>query len=197
MKRKVSFFTIGVVWNTPVFLFLTVLFVCGVIAGGFTGLLGRETDTVSRLATHLVNAAQVAPGAQQVLSALGGTVGWIVLALLGGLLPPPSLFIGAVMAARGFSLAFTVASMVAQLGMRGLWLSLAATGAASIVTVPCLLIVAAAAYLAICDAPRGQKTGYFYALGRYRSALAACLALSVVAAVLRAVLAPLALRLLA
>ena len=171
MKRKVHFFTIGVIWNTPVFLFLTVLFVCGVIAGGFTGLLGRDGDAVSRLAAHLVRAAQTEPDVRQVL--------------------------GAAVAARGFSLAFTVASMVAQLGMRGLWLSLAATGAAAVLTVPCLLIVAAAAYLAVCEAPRGQKFGYFYALRRYRGALAACLALSVAAAVLRAVLAPLVLRLLA
>ncbi len=197
MKRKVHFFTIGVIWNTPVFLFLTVLFVCGVIAGGFTGLLGRDGDAVSRLAAHLVRAAQTEPDVRQVLGALGGTVGWLALAVLGGLLPPPSLFIGAAVAARGFSLAFTVASMVAQLGMRGLWLSLAATGAAAVLTVPCLLIVAAAAYLAVCEAPRGQKFGYFYALRRYRGALAACLALSVAAAVLRVVLAPLVLRLLA
>ena len=39
MKKRINFFSIGVVWGTPAFLFLIALFLCGVIAGGFTGLM--------------------------------------------------------------------------------------------------------------------------------------------------------------
>lgn len=192
MKRKVSFFSVGVVWSTPAFLFLTVLFVCGTLAGGFTGLLGRENDTVVRLADYLVTSAGGdSPLARQIAVALVSTAAWPVACLAAGKLSPPSLFVGAVVAARGFSLSFTVAAMVAQLGVRGLLISLAATGASAVVTAPCLLVIAAAAYLAADDAPKGQRGGYLYALARYRGALALCFALSLAAAGIRAAAAPL------
>lgn len=191
MKRKVNFYTVGVVWGTPAFLFLTVLFICGAIAGGFTGLLGKSSDTVTRLADYLVlNAQNGAPVLSQVTSAMVSAVAWPVACLAAGLLTPSSLFIGGAVAVRGFSLSFTVAAMVSKLGMRGLLVSLAATGASAVVTAPCLLVIASSAFLATVDAPKGQRRGYLYALGRYRGALAICFALSVAAATLRAIIAP-------
>lgn len=191
MKRKVSFFAVGILWSSPAFLFMTVLFICGLIAGGSTGLLGRETDSVARLAEYLMQSARSEPAIlQQMLVSAAGAAAWLAVCLAAGLLMPPSLFVGAAVAARGFSLAFAVATMVAQLGLRGIALSFCASGAAAIITVPCLLLTATASYLAAADAPKGQRGGYMYALGRYRGALALCFVLSVAAAVLRAGIAP-------
>ena len=196
MKKRINFFSIGVVWGTPAFLFLIALFLCGVIAGGFTGLMDGAQGSVTRLADYMVagaGAEAVSSGAQA-LGALCGTLVWLALCLLAGALTPYSLFLAAVVAARGFMLSFTVAASVGGLG--GVWLSLATAGLPALVTVPCMLTVASAAFLAASEAPHGRRGGYLYALGRYRGALALCAGLSGAAALLRVTAAPLLLRLL-
>ncbi|MGE4548392.1 MAG: hypothetical protein AB7C89_02440 [Intestinibacillus sp.] len=196
MKRKISFFSIGLVWGTPAFLFLIALFLCGVIAGGFTGLMGGTQGSVARLTDYLTaNASGETSLAVQAVGAVGSTLIWIVLCLVAGAMTPYSLFLAAVVAARGFVLSFTVAAVVGTLGLRGVGISLVTTGAPALVTVPCLLIVATTAFLAAADAPQGKRGGYLYALGRYRGALTLCIVLSAVAALLRAAVTPLLLTL--
>ena len=105
--------------------------------------------------------------------------------LLAGWVRPASLFLSLVCAARGFTLSFSVSALLHALGMEGVWRSLAASGAAAVVTVPCLLLTAAACFLAAHDAPRGRRGGYFYALGRYRGAVLACTLAAVWAGVMQ------------
>lgn len=195
MKRKISFYSIGLIWGTPAFLFLIALFLCGVIAGGFTGLMGGTQGSVTRLANYLTAGANgELPLAGQIVGAACSTLLWIVLCLVAGALTPHSLFLAAVAAARGFTLSFAVAAVVGSLGLRGVWLSLVTTGLPSLITVPCLMLIAAAAYLAAIEAPHGKRGGYLYALGRYRGALTLCTLLSAAASLLRVAVAPLLLQ---
>lgn len=196
MKRKISFFSISLVWGTPAFLFLIALFLCGVIAGGFTGLMGGTHGSVAQLANYLTaNASGETSLAVQAVGAISSTLLWLVLCLIAGALTPYSLFLAAVAAARGFALSFAVSAIVGTLGLRGVGISLVTTGAPALVTVPCLLIVATTAFLAAADAPQGKRGGYLYALGRYRGALTLCFVLSIAAALLRVTAAPLLLTL--
>lgn len=187
MKRKINFFSIGMIWGTPVFLFLIALFLCGVIAGGFTGLMSGTEGSVTRLAEYLAaDAGGQTSFAIQAVGAVASALLWIGLCLLAGAMTPASLFLAAVVAARGFVLSFTIAAVVGTLGMHGVVVSLVTTGLPALVTVPCLLITAAAALLAALEMPHGKRGGYLYTLGRYRGALALCTCMSAVAAVLRA-----------
>lgn len=182
MKNR--FFSIGMIWGTPAFLFLIALFLCGVIAGGFTGLMDGAQGSVSRLAEYFTTGD---PLHGQLSGAICSVLLWLGACLLAGALTPYSLFLAAVVAARGFTLSFTVSAVVSGLGLRGVVLSLATTGLPALLTVPCLLTVATTAFLAAADAPHGR---YLYALGRYRGALALCAVLSVAAVGLRALIAP-------
>ena len=194
MKRKISFFSIGVIWNTPAFLFLTALFLCGAIAGGFTGLMGGAQGSAARLAEYILGTESALAG--QTAGLLCSTLLWLALCLAAGALTPHSLFLAAVVAARGFTLSFAVAATVSGLGLQGVWLSLATAGLPALLTAPCLLVVATAAFLAASDAPHGRRGGYLYTLGRYRGALALCTVLSAAAALLRGAVSPLLLHLL-
>ena len=66
-----------------------------------------------------------------------------------------------------------------------IWLSLKTFGLQAVVTVPCLLVTAAAAFCASIDQPRGMKLGYWYALKKYRPALLACFLLCAASTLLR------------
>ena len=195
MKRRIHFFSISMIWGTPAFLFLVALFLCGAIAGSFTGIMGGTAESVSRLTSYLTQGTPAAPSALQAVGDVAGTLLWLVISLVAGLLTPPSLFVAAVAAARGFTLSFAVAAVVSTLGMRGMWVSLVTTGLPAMVTVPCLLMTATAAFLSAGEAAHGGKARYWYTLGRYRGALALCALFSAAAALARALAAPLLLTL--
>ena len=94
--------------RTPAFLFLCAMFLCGAVAGGLTGLRASEGDSAVELTAFL---AQL-PG--QALKSVLCALLWIMLAPLCALLRPAPLFLSAVVAARGFVLALTMAVGLGQ-----------------------------------------------------------------------------------
>ena len=186
MKRYIPGF-FAPLWPCPALIYLTALFVCGAVAGCCTGLLAASggTEAIAQIAGALEAQAGRVPGGMDALYAAPGAFGWQAALLLAGWVRPASLFLSLVCAARGFTLSFSVSALLHALGMEGVWRSLAASGAAAVVTVPCLLLTAAACFLAAHDAPRGRRGGYFYALGRYRGAVLACTLAAVWAGVMQ------------
>lgn len=194
MKPALPFYSVSVIWRTPAFAFVLVVFLCGAIVGTFTGMVGDGAGSVQRLANFLTSGVtSLTPTLRQAAYTICGALLWPVLCVCTGFLHPPRLFLSALVAVRGFTLSFAVSAVITRLGARGIWLSLVTTGFQSILTIPCLLVISAAAFTASTDAPNGQ--GYWYALSRYRSALAVCALLSLSAALLRVILAPLLLAL--
>lgn len=175
--RHISgFFGFSQLWSAPALIFLTALFLCGAVAGCFAGRMaaGSGAELIARLAASLENSAAQPPAGRDALFAALGAFGWQFTVLLAGWTRPSSLFLSLLCAARGFTLSFSVSAMLRALGTQGIWRSLAASGAAAVVTVPCLLLTATACFIAAQEAPRGVPGGYFYALGRYRAALLLC-----------------------
>lgn len=172
-------------FSSPALVYLTALFVCGAVAGCFTGLLAASGGTdIARLSGALAARAAETPDGMDALCAALGALGWQAAALAAGWMHPASLFLSLLCTVRGFALSFSVAALHG-LGAEGIWRSLAATGASAVVTVPCLLLTAAACFLAAQDAPRGRRGGYFYALGRCRGTVLACTAAAMWASVLQ------------
>ncbi len=171
MKRQnvLSFFSIASLTQTPAFLFLTAVFLCGAVAGSLTGVISTSRGvTLSVALTEERSAAML----------LAGTLLWLAGAVLAGALPPGGLFVSSVVAARAFVL-------LGEPVWGTIWLSLKTFGLQAVVTVPCLLVTAAAAFCASIDQPRGMKLGYWYALKKYRPALLACFLLCAASTLLR------------
>jgi len=178
MKRQnvLSFLSIASLTQTPAFLFLTAVFLCGAVAGSLTGVISTSRGvTLSVALTEERSAAML----------LAGTLLWLAGAVLAGALPPGGLFVSAVVAARAFVLSFSVAALLGEPVWGTIWLSLKTFGLQAVVTVPCLLVTAAAAFCASIDQPRGMKLGYWYALKKYRPALLACFLLCGASTLLR------------
>lgn len=176
-KRNVlSFFSIQSLTRTPAFLFLTAIFLCGAAAGSLTGVISTSRGVTFSLSL---------PETRNAAMLLGGTLLWPSAAVLAGLLPPGGLFISAVVAARAFVLSFSVAAMLGKPAWTTVWMSLRAFGLQAVVTVPCLLVVASAAFCACTEQPRGVKWGYWHALKRYRPALLVCFLLCAASTLLR------------
>lgn len=186
MKRYIPGF-FAPIWGSPALIFLTALFVCGAAAGSFTGLLAASngSEQIVQLADALAVRAGRAPNGMDAVFAALGAFGWQVSVLLAGWMRPSSLLLSLVCTVRGFTLSFSVSTLLRALGMDGVWRSLAASGMAAVITVPCLLLTAAACFSAAQSAPRGQRGGYFYALGRYRGAVLGCTLAAVWAAVMQ------------
>lgn len=186
MKQKhiPDFFSLKMLTDAPVLVFLSALFICGAIAGSFTGLFSARTDQTLILDWGAALADAVAQEEalwQAFLNAMASALLWQLVVILCGILRPAALFIAAVCAARGFTLAFSVSALLTVWGGKGAWISLASGGAAAVIGVPCLLVTASAAFLAATDGPKGRN-GYFYGLSRYRNGLVICTFLSVAAA---------------
>ncbi len=175
-KRISGSFLFAELWSAPAFILLSALFLCGAIAGCFTGRMvaGSGLSPVTDFAAMLEENARRTPGAKDALLAALGALGWQVAALLAGAVHPASLFLSLLAVVRGFVLSFSVTALVHALDTEGMWLSLASGGACAVITVPCLLLTAAACFLAAQDAPRGRRGGYLYALSRHRGAVLLC-----------------------
>lgn len=165
MKKHMSgSFLFAEVWSAPPFILLAALFLCGGIAGSFAGRM-TAASAVAPLATQMTTDIQNGMSVQQMLLAAAGAVCWQAAAVIGGALPLYSLWLSALCMVRGFSLAFSAAALLHAKGAAGVWLSLAASGAAAVLTIPCLLLTSAACFCAAQDAPRGR---YWNTLIRYR-----------------------------
>lgn len=175
-RRISGVFGFSQLWSAPSLIFLTALFLCGAVAGSFAGRMaaGSGAEFIVRLAEALESSAAQPPNGRDALFAALGALGWQFATVLAGWTRPSSLFLSLVCTARGFTLSFSVSALLRALGAQGIWRSFAASGAAAVVTVPCLLLTAAACFIAAQEAPRGVPGGYFYALGRYRGALFLC-----------------------
>ena len=178
MKRQnvLSFFSISRLTQTPAFLFLTAVFLCGAVAGSLTGVISTSRGVTLSFSL---------PEERSAVMLLGGTLLWLAGALLAGALPPGGLFISAVVAARAFVLSFSVAALLDEPALKTIWLSLKTFGLQAVITVPCLLVTATAAFCASIDQPRGMRLGYWYALRKYRPAIFACFLLCGASALLR------------
>ena len=178
-------FGFGQLWGTPALIFLTALFLCGAVAGSFAGQMaaGSGAEFIARIAASLESSAARMPSARDALFAALGALGWQLATVIAGWTRPSSLFLSLTCAARGFTLSFSVSALLRALGAEGIWRSLAASGAAAVITVPCLLLTASACFIAAQEAPR--PGGYFYALSRYRGAVLLCTMAAVWAATLQ------------
>lgn len=175
-QNVLSLFSISSLTRTPAFVFLTAVFLCGAVAGSLTGVI--STSRGVELSIHF-------PAEPNAALLLAGTLLWLAGTLAAGAVPPGGLFISAVVAARAFVLSFSVAALLGEPALATIWLSLKTFGFQALITVPCLLVTASAAFCASIDQPRGMRFGYWYALGKYRPAILLCLALGAGSIVLR------------
>ena len=156
--------------RTPAFLFLCAMFLCGAVAGGLTGLRASEGDSAVELTVFL---AQL-PG--QALKSVLCALLWIVLAPLCALLRPAPLFLSAVVAARGFVLALTMAVGLGQ--EEGALLSLGMAALPAMLGVPALLAACSMVWQS------GESMGR-YSLRACRAPFAVCLLMAAAGALLR------------
>ena len=190
MKRQkvLSFFSLRILWDTPHLVFLTAMLLCGALAGSCTGLRSGHSEgaLLEQIAVQMVEQARIGDGNVWMLLArtLAGALAWQVAAILCGMLRGHSLLLSGLCAARGFLLSFAAGAFLSTLQLRGLLLALITGGVSAVVTVPCLLLTASACFLAGQDAPNNCK-GYWYALARFRSAIALCTVLACCGAILR------------
>lgn len=201
MKKKnaLSFYDVRLLWETPTFAFLIAVFLCGVIAGSFTGMqISHSNGTyIVKLSDYFVS--QMSDGQTplyyQMLIRLAEAFSYPILLMLCGMLAASQFWVSALIAARGFLLSFSVAAIISQLGMRGFYLSLASMGLSAVISVPCLLLIG----VAVLIAAGGQQGGYsgmrqyLHNMARYRRALLLCGLLLIASAVCRVALVSLAL----
>lgn len=179
-RKKLGSFSFRAVWGTPAFFFLTAVFLCGAAAGSLTGLRSAAVQgaLVEQLAAAVLATGEgTAPGVLLRDSFLPALF-WPLLVLLCGGFRLHSLFLSAAVAARGFLFAFAVGAMLGAQGTAGIALSAASCAAGGVLTLPSLLLTATIAFQAALERPV-RAGGYLYALGRYRGALLAATALSV------------------
>lgn len=190
MKRQkvLSFFSLRTLWDTPHLVFLTAMLLCGALAGSCTGLRSGHSEgaLLEQIAVQMVEQARIGDGNVWMLLArtLAGALAWQGAAILCGMLRGHSLLLSGLCAARGFLLSFAAGAFLSTLQLRGLLLALMTGGVSAVVTVPCLLLTASACFLAGQDVPNNRK-GYWYALARFRSAIALCTLLACCGAILR------------
>ncbi|MBS5151405.1 MAG: hypothetical protein KHY76_10530 [Butyricicoccus pullicaecorum] len=183
-QRVLSFFSLRQLWETPHFVFLTVMLLCGALAGSFTGLRSGQYEgaLLEQLAGQMTAPIQDTSW-RFIVRALLGAVTWQAVAILFGRLRASSLLISGLCAARGFLAAFSAAAFLAAFSWRGLVLSLLTGGVSAVITIPCLLITSTACFLAGQD--RKRPKDYWYMLLRYRAAILCCMLLSVAGGIVR------------
>lgn len=186
MKRQriLSFFSLRQLWETPHFVFLTVMLLCGALAGSFTGLRSGQYEgaLLEQLAGQMTAQLQDTSWGFAV-RALLGAVAWQAIGVVLGRLRVSSLLISALCAARGFLAAFSAAAFLAAFSWRGLVLSLLTGGVSAVITIPCLLITCTACFLA--GQERKRPSDYWYILLRYRAAILCCMLLSIAGGLVR------------
>lgn len=182
-QRVLSFFSLRQLWETPHFVFLTVMLLCGALTGSFTGLRSGQYEEalLEQLADHMI--AQIQDTSWSIaVHTLLGVFFWQAAAILLGRIRGGSFWLSGLCAARGFLAAFSAAAFLAAFSWRGLGMSLLTGGVSAILTIPCLLLTCTACFQAAQDRKRGT---YWYMLLRYRGAIVCCMLLSVIGGILR------------
>lgn len=195
MKKKnvFSFYDVWLLWETPMFGFLIAVFLCGVFAGGFTGMQishGNGTYIVQLSDYFVSEIAGSGYDFVQILIRLLEAFSYPLLIVLCGMLTASQFFVSIVIAVRGFLLSFSVAAIISQLGLQGFCMSFASIGVSTVLSVPCLLLIGVAVLLASggFQGNYGGLKQYFRNLSKYSRALGICVSLLVLAAFLRVVL---------
>ncbi len=192
MKRgMLSFSDVRRLRQSPAFALLTAVFLCGILAGSFTGMHIEQSDGnyVSDLAQLVSsNAAGQLPTLRTVAACLAGTFGWAVLAILMGAAAGRMLWVPLLLAVRGFLLAFAVTAVLVESGWWGIVISLVSIGVPAALWIPALLLLCSAVLTAAVM--RREKRGYFAALTRYGGVVGICCALLLGSALWRLLAVP-------
>ena len=150
--------------QSPVFVFLLAVLLCGMLAGCVTGMhipQGNETY-VSELAQLLAsNAVGKMPSVRTVAACLAGAYGWMRAAVILAAIPGRLLWIALLMAVRGFLLAFAAAAVLTQSGLLGVYICLVSIGISAVLWLPAMLLTSTA----VLDVGMNQqRNGYLFSL---------------------------------
>ena len=176
MNKQHIFGFFDALMRMPAFLFLCAMFLCGALAGGLTGLHAGDGDGAVELAALLSELPS------QVVKSVLCAVLWLLLPLVCALLRPAPLYLSALVAARGFVLALTVAVGLGQ--QDGILLSLCAAGLPAVLSVSGLLAACAMVW-------QSREAAGRFALHACRGPYMLCVALAALSALLRAGMAAL------
>lgn len=157
--------------QTSVFVFLCSIFLVGALAGGLTGLMASEGDAASALVVMMNQLPQ------QILRSLLGALLWVLLPAVLSFFKPPALFLSALCAAKGFTLALTIGIVIGS--EQSLWLSILVTGLPAVLSVPAVLSCCTMMWGA---ADGGRSRGY---LKKIAMPYVLCIMLVVLSALLR------------
>lgn len=149
MKRDIlGFLIVRRLRQSPAFAFLVAALLCGVFAGGFTGMYIPQSDGsyVQELAKLVSsNAAGRMPSVRTVLTSAASTVGWIAAAGLLGAIPGRALWMALLIAVRGFLLSFAAAAALVQSGLWGIYIAFVSIGICAVFWLPAMLLIGTAA----------------------------------------------------
>ena len=149
MKRDIlGFLLVRRLRQSPAFTFLIAALLCGVFAGGLTGMYipqanGSYVQELAKLVAS--NAAGRMPSVRTVCAGAAGTFGWIAAAGVLGAVPGRALWIALLTAVRGFLLSFAAAAALAQSGLWGIYIAFVSIGVSAVFWLPAMLLVGTAA----------------------------------------------------
>lgn len=145
MKRDIlGFLHVRRLRQSPAFTFLIAALLCGVFAGGLTGMYipqanGSYVQELAKLVAS--NAAGRMPSVRTVCAGAAGTFGWIAAAGVLGAVPGRALWIALLTAVRGFLLSFAAAAALAQSGLWGIYIAFVSIGVSAVFWLPAMLLV--------------------------------------------------------
>lgn len=149
MKRDIlGFLIVRRLRQSPAFAFLAAALLCGVFAGGFTGMYipqsnGSYVQELAKLVSS--NAAGRMPSVRTVLTSAASTLGWIAAAGLLGAIPGRALWMALLIAVRGFLLSFAAAAALVQSGLWGIYIAFVSIGICAVFWLPAMLLIGTAA----------------------------------------------------
>lgn len=189
MKRDIlGFLIVRRLRQSPAFAFLIAALLCGVFAGGLTGMYipqanGSYVQELAKLVAS--NAAGRMPSVRTVCAGAAGTFGWIAAAGVLGAVPGRALWIALLTAVRGFLLSFAAIAALAQSGLWGMYIAFVSIGVSAVFWLPAMLLVGTAA-LEI----GAQQGRYFRAWKQYGGLCLLCALLLLLSLVWRLLAVP-------
>lgn len=189
MKRDIlGFLIVRRLRQSPACAFLIAALLCGVFAGGCTGMYIPQSDGsyVQELAKLVSsNAAGRMPSVRTVLTSAASTFAWVAAVGLLGAVPGRALWIALLIAVRGFLLSFAAAAALVQSGLWGIYIALVSIGICAMFWLPAMLLISTAA-LEI-----GMQHGrYFAAWKQYGGLCLLCILLLCASLLWRLLLVP-------
>lgn len=190
MKQgALSFSDLRRVRDSPAFVFSFAFLLCGLLAGSFTGMhIPQNNGAYMNSLADLLTQSPAMLSWKSALSCIASIAAWPVAAVILGSGPGRGLSIAMLISVRGFLLSFTVAAILQQSGLRGIYLSAVTTGITSLFALPALLLIASAALMS------GQTAGrkrYWKGLCLYRGTFAVSVLLLLAASLWRLFVTPL------